>query len=346
MKGRADPIGVSVVVPIYNEAESIPHLLAEIDAALRPTGRTFEVILIDDGSTDGSWAAIREGRRLHPELVGIQLLTNRGQTAALMAGFHASRGEAVVTLDGDLQNDPADIPKLLDKLEEGYEIVSGWRRRRKDKLLSRRFPSVVANRLARWLTGITIHDNGCALKAYRGGVLRSVSLYSEFHRFIVPLAQMGGGRVAEVETNHRARRFGSSKYGLTRVLKVAADLMTLIMVTRYSDRLLLWFLLFAVPFLVLGLAAGVWAIAAVAGNPDGPPPLVATGSCLLLFQAFLAIVGYGLFAERIRHLAGGRDRGPGRVLATVCGRGRREPTTLLIRDLRADPLSGDLREAP
>jgi len=279
---------------------------------------------------------IRDHRGQIPQLVGIRFTMNRGQTAALMAGIDATRGENVVTLDGDLQNDPADIPKLLDKLDEGYEIVSGWRRKRRDKLLSRRFPSIVANALARKLAGIRIHDNGCALKAYRGGVLRSVSLYTEFHRFIVPLAQMGGARVAEVVTHHRHRQFGESKYGLSRIFKVAADLVTLIMVTRYSDRLLVWFLLFAVPFLAASFVAGIWAFQELVHGGD-QSILVPMGSCLLLFQSFCVIVGYGLFAERIRLLAANRGAG-GRLLATLDSPGEEHPLPLLIRNLQAHPL--------
>ena len=293
---------LSVVVPIFNEEDSVPRLIEELVRALRPTGRTFEIVLVDDGSTDKSWELIAAHRETVPELTGVKLSANRGQTPALMAGLQSSRGEIVVTMDGDLQNDPADIPQLLAKLEEGYEIVSGWRKSRKDKLLSRRFPSVVANRLTRWLTGITIHDNGCALKAYRGSLVRSVELYSDFHRFIVPLAQMGGARVAEVVTNHRARQFGSSKYGLSRIFKVMADLLTLIMVTRYSGRLMVWFLLFALPFFILSQAAFAWTAVVVLQAPE-TPLLVPMGSSVLLFQCFLGIIGYGFFAERIRHLA-------------------------------------------
>src|SRR5690606_14964915 len=179
---RSDEIEISVVVPVFNESESIPRLLQEIDAALGPTGRTYEVIVVDDGSTDDSWKLLRELAPKHPRLHAIRLASNCGQTPALMAGFDASSGKTVVTLDGDLQNDPADIPRLVAKLDEGYEIVSGWRRRRQDKMITRRVPSIIANRISRFITGVTIHDNGCALKAYRGQVLRSVSLYSDFHR--------------------------------------------------------------------------------------------------------------------------------------------------------------------
>lgn len=327
---------VSVVVPVFNEEESIPGLIRELTAALRPTGRGFEIVLVDDGSSDRTWELIEAHRAATPELSGIKLSSNRGQTPALMAGLQASRGEIVVTMDGDLQNDPADIPKLLAKLEEGNEIVSGWRKSRKDKLLSRRFPSVVANRLARWLTGITIHDNGCALKAYRGSLVRSVELYSDFHRFIVPLAQMGGARVAEVVTNHRARQFGSSKYGLSRIFKVMADLLTLIMVTRFSGRLMVWFLIFAIPLFLLAQLAFVWTAVVLLRSPE-TPLLVPMGSCVLLFQSFLGIVGYGFFAERIRHLAV-TGRSPGeRMVGRI--RTPHGEETVMIRNNRMQRLS-------
>lgn len=316
----ADPeIDLSVVVPIYNEEESIRQLLKEIDAALLPLGRSYEIVLVDDGSSDASWERIVDARTSHPRLRAIRLASNHGQTPALMAGFEASRGKYLITLDGDLQNDPADIPKLLAKLEDGFEIVSGWRKSRQDRLMSRRLPSVVANACARRMTGLTIHDNGCALKAYRGDVVRSISLYSDFHRFIVPLAQMGGARVTEVETNHRARVYGHSKYGLDRTLKVAADLFTLVMVTRYSHRPLSWFLLFLTPMALLALAALIWSAILYASYP-GAPLLVPFGASVVLSQSALAILGYGLFAERIRQLAPRRGRRAGtRILAEVMG---------------------------
>jgi glycosyltransferase involved in cell wall biosynthesis len=351
---QAGEIEISIVVPMFNESESIPRLLEELDAALGPTGRAYEMILVDDGSTDDSWNRLRELAPRYPRLHAIRLASNCGQTPALMAGFDASRGRTVVTLDGDLQNDPADIPRLVDKLDEGYEIVSGWRRQRQDKMVTRRIPSIIANRISRFITGVSIHDNGCALKAYRGQVLRSVSLYSDFHRFIVPLAQMGGARVAEIETGHRARRFGKSKYGLERTVKVAADLLTLYMVTRYSQYPIRWFLQCAAPIaLLLGLAT-YWAISVwLSRGSNVIPPgaesvrtlLVPIAAVVLLTQAMLAILGYGFFAERIRHLAPRRSRRVrGRILATLSRDGGE--ATLLIHEQGVQSVTRKGRLAP
>jgi len=320
---------------MYNESESVPHLVRQVRDALVPVKQRFELILVDDGSTDDTWQVIESLRTEFPFLFGIRLKTNRGQTPALMAGFDASRGAVVVTLDGDLQNDPVDIPQVVKKLDEGFEIVSGWRRARQDKLLSRRFPSVVANWITKRLTGVSIHDNGCALKAYRGDVLRSVSLYSDFHRFIVPLAQMGGARVGEVVTNHRARQFGQSKYGISRTFRVVADLATLYMVTRYSERLIHWFLVFAIPVVGMSIVCAIWTMHIMQGNLSGSL-LVPIGASVLCFQSAASIIGYGLFAEKIRMLAPTRGRRGQRLLATVAQGGLTE--TVLIRQGRAQPL--------
>jgi glycosyltransferase involved in cell wall biosynthesis len=327
---RAD-LYVSVVVPVYNESESIPHLVGQLCAALRPLARPFEIILVDDGSDDGSWEVIRGLAPANPELVGLRLALNSGQTAALRAGIDQTRGAIVVTMDGDLQNDPADIPRLLAKVEEGYEIVSGWRRRRRDTWLSRRLPSLIANALIRRVTRVPIHDQGCALKAYRGEVVRSIALYSDFHRFVVPLTQMGGARVAEIETNHRPREFGRSKYGLSRTFKVIADLTTLVMITRYADRLLLWFLGFALLPLALGVLTAGWAVW-VALAPGSRSLMVPIGATMLLLQAVFAIATFGLLAERMRHLAPTHWRSADRVLANLIDPGTGRPTTVLIRN--------------
>jgi glycosyltransferase involved in cell wall biosynthesis len=330
---------LSVVVPVYNESESIPHLVAQLTAALRPIARPFEIILVDDGSSDGSWDVLHREAGGCAELIALRLARNSGQTAALRAGIDASRGAIVVTMDGDLQNDPADIPRLVAKVEEGYEIVSGWRRRRKDTWLSRKLPSLIANALIRRATRVPIHDQGCALKAYRGEVLRSIALYSDFHRFVVPLTQAGGARVAEIETNHRAREFGKSKYGLSRTFKVMADVTTLIMVTRHVDRLFVWFLGFAAVPALLGVIAAFWT-GALALQSGGQSLLVAIGCTMLLFQTAFAIAVFGLLAERMRQLAPTHWKAADRVLARVIEPGREVPETVLIRNGEATRLSG------
>ena len=329
---------VSVVVPVYNELDSIPTLLAEIHDALTPLGKPYEVVLVDDGSDDGSWEAICELRADYPELIALRLSRNFGQTAALMAGIDRSRGEIVITIDGDLQNDPADIPRMIEKIEEGYEIVSGWRRRRKDRFLTRRLPSLLANALIRWVTGLAIHDQGCSLKAYRGGILRSISLYSDFHRFVVPLTQLGGARVTEIETNHRPREFGRSKYGVGRTLRVMADLVTLTMITRFSDRLFFWFLIFAALPLLLAAITLVWTIVVIL-RPEPGSLLVPIGSCALLFQSVFTVVAYAFLAEHIRHLAPARFHRRNGLLATLATVSRPAPGMVLIRGEDVVPLS-------
>lgn len=337
MTGQAPDL--SVIVPVYNESESIPHLLTQLAAALRPMGRTFEMILVDDGSSDGSWKVLGSLAAGYPELIALRLARNSGQTAALRAGIDASRGAIVVTMDGDLQNDPADIPRLVAKVEEGNEIVSGWRRRRQDTWLSRKLPSLIANALIRRATRVPIHDQGCALKAYRGEVLRSIALYSDFHRFVVPLTQVGGARVAEIETNHRAREFGKSKYGLSRTFKVMADVTTLIMITRHVDHLFMWFLGFATLPALLGVASAFWT-AWLALQPGSTGLLVPIGCTMLLFQAAFAIAVLGLLAERMRQLAPTHWRASDRVLARVIEPGGGVPATVLIRNGEATRLTG------
>jgi glycosyltransferase involved in cell wall biosynthesis len=328
---------VSLVVPVYNEAESIPALLEQCKDSLDRLQCSYEIILVDDGSSDGSWELIDRHSQEISQVLGLRLKRNYGQTAALMAGIDQSQGEIVVTMDGDLQNDPADIPRLVAKIEEGYEIVSGWRRQRHDALIGKRLPSVIANAIARRLTGLMIHDQGCALKAYRGPLLRSVSLYSDFHRFVVPLAQLGGARVVEIETNHRPRLYGRSKYGLGRTLRVIADLTTLLMIMSFCDRLLLWFLLFAIFPFILGSAAIVWTGVRAFADP-GATMMVPIGSAMILLQTVFAIIAYGFLAERIRQLAPTTGRRGTRLLATLTAPQSSRRAGILIRNIRATPL--------
>jgi len=227
---------VSVVIPVFNERENLRPLHRELGDAMARLGRSYEVIYIDDGSSDGSRDVLR---RIHDEDPHVRLLIfrrNFGQTAAVAAGFGATRGDIVVTLDGDLQNDPADIPMLVARLEEGYDLVSGWRRDRKDVFLHRRLPSLVANWFIRLTTNVRVHDYGCMLKVYRGEVARSLRLYGEMHRFIPAIAGDMGARIAEVVVNHRPRVHGTSKYGLSRVVRVVLDLLTVKFLSVFSTR--------------------------------------------------------------------------------------------------------------
>lgn len=227
---------ISLVLPVYNEEESLPHLYDALVAALTPLPCQWQVVLVNDGSQDGSAALLEEIAQRDEHFVAVHLRRNFGQTAAMAAGFDQATGEVIVALDADLQNDPADIPKLLDKLAEGYDVVSGWRKNRKDKWLTRILPSQIANGLISTLTGVHLHDYGCSLKAYRREVLQDVRLYGEMHRFIPALAYWAGGRVAEVEVTHHPRRFGQSKYGLSRILRVVLDLLTVKFLLSFSTK--------------------------------------------------------------------------------------------------------------
>jgi glycosyltransferase involved in cell wall biosynthesis len=227
---------LSIVIPVMNEEENIESLLSQLESKLNSLGKNYEIIVIDDGSKDRTYEILK---RLHQEIKGLKVVrfpANFGQTAALAAGFDYAKGDIVITMDGDLQNDPEDIPKLLEKLEEGYDVVSGWRRKRKDPLLTRRIPSSVANKLISIITGVHLHDYGCTLKAYRKEIIRNIELYGQMHRFIPALAKWVGAKIAEVEVRHHRRKYGKSKYGMSRVLGVILDLITVRFLLTYSTR--------------------------------------------------------------------------------------------------------------
>ncbi|MHC4514713.1 MAG: glycosyltransferase family 2 protein [Planctomycetota bacterium] len=243
----ATDLDLSVVVPVYNEVLNLRELRAAIGHALEDLGHSYEVVFVDDGSTDGSRELMREMTRTDPRLRVVLFRRNYGQTAAMSAGFSHARGAVVVTMDADLQNDPADIPRLLAELERGQDIVVGWRRHRKDRMLSRNLPSKLANRLIAWVTGVKIHDTGCSLKAYRGWVVRSLDLYSDMHRFIAALAAGAGARISEVPVRHHPRRFGKSKYGLTRIYRVLADLVVIKSLIQFAVHPVRGFLLLSLP---------------------------------------------------------------------------------------------------
>ena len=230
------PLNLSVVVPLYNEEESLPHLVEQLLSALHPTDEAFELVLVDDGSSDRTAKVLAQLSAEVPEVVAVLLRKNYGQTAAMAAGFDVAGGEVIVSLDGDLQNDPADIPMLLAKLREGYDLVSGWRHQRQDAALQRKLPSRIANRLIGRVTGVRLHDYGCSLKAYRREVLSDMRLYGELHRFLPALAFIEGARISEVKVNHRARQFGSSKYGIDRTFRVLMDLLTVWFMKRFLTR--------------------------------------------------------------------------------------------------------------
>lgn len=232
----SDRIDISVVIPLLNEEESIARLYESLTQVLESYGRPYEIVVVDDGSTDRSFPLLRQLAREDQRLTIVRLRRNFGQTAAFAAGFARARGAVVVTMDADLQNDPRDIPKLMEKIDEGYDIVSGWRKNRQDRLLDRKLPSWIANRLISNVTDVRLHDYGCSLKAYRREVLQHVRLYGELHRFIPALASQVGGSVTEVPVNHHARQYGKSKYGISRTIRVVLDLITVWFLSAYATR--------------------------------------------------------------------------------------------------------------
>jgi glycosyltransferase involved in cell wall biosynthesis len=257
-KGSASAPDVSIVIPVFEEEDNVAPLCEAIRSALEGWDRSWEVVVVDDGSRDRTPERLREEARADPRVRVLRLARNRGQTLAMAAGFARSRGSVVVSLDGDLQNDPRDIPALVTHLEQGFDVVCGWRKARQDAWLSRTLPSKIANRLIAGLTRIPIHDNGCSLKAYRADVIRSLDLYSEMHRFLPALASMTGARIAEVVVRHHPRTRGRSKYGIARTFRVLSDLVVIKMITQFGNRPGLWFSLLAVPWLVLGPLVGCW----------------------------------------------------------------------------------------
>jgi glycosyltransferase involved in cell wall biosynthesis len=293
---------LSIIVPLYNEEESVDALYEEIRAAADELGVEWELLLVDDGSTDGTPAKLREVCDRDGRVVALRFRRNYGQTPALQAGFDRARGRVVVTLDGDLQNDPRDFGLLLAALDEGegYDVVCGWRRDRKDRMLSRKVPSRVANWLIGALTGTRIHDNGCTLKAYRAEVVKRARLYAEMHRFLAPMMSLSGSRWKEVVVNHRARRFGQSKYGISRIWKVFLDLLTVKMLLTFTTRPAKWFAVLGVPFLggtLLALAASVLDHGRM--GPDGSYPLVFPAITILCAFAWAHLTLVGLISELI-----------------------------------------------
>ncbi|MFZ9148769.1 glycosyltransferase family 2 protein [Vulcanococcus sp.] len=310
---------LSVVVPLFNEAESVPLLVERLLAALRPLGRSFELVLVDDGSTDTTAAVLRGQAASVPELVAVLLRRNYGQTAAMAAGFDASSGRLIVTLDGDLQNDPADIPMLLEQLEQGYDLVSGWRHQRQDHAVSRLLPSKVANGLIARVTGVKLHDYGCSLKAYRRELVDDMNLYGELHRFLPALAFIEGARIAEVKVNHNARQFGQSKYGIDRTFRVLMDLFTVWFMKRFLTRPMYVFGFGGISAMAIGAVLSVYLLAVKLGGAQ-------IGTRPLLLVAVLALITgvqlfcFGLLSElQMRTYHESQGRPIYRVRATLRG---------------------------
>ncbi len=233
---HSDRPDISVFLPVLNEEPNLRPLHEKLDRALAQLGRSSEIIYVDDGSTDRSLEVLREIAAQDPRVRVIALRRNYGQTPAMAAGIDAARGQVLIPMDADMQNDPADIARLLDKIDEGYDVVSGWRKRRQDKLFTRKIPSMIANRIISWIGGVPLHDYGCSLKAYRRDSLADVHLYGEMHRFIPIYASWSGARVTEIPVEHHARTMGKSKYGLSRTIKVIFDLMTIKFMASYQTK--------------------------------------------------------------------------------------------------------------
>ncbi len=250
---------LSLFLPVFNEEENIAEMHSKISGALKVLGRTAEVIYVDDGSSDGSLNQLKQIAASDERVVVISLRRNYGQTAAMSAGIDAARGSILIPMDADLQNDPADIGILLEKLEEGYDVVSGWRKHRKDKLFTRKIPSWIANRIISAIGGVHLHDYGCSLKVYRREVIQDVRLYGEMHRFIPIYAAWAGARVAEIPVNHLPRVHGRSKYGISRTVKVVFDLITIKFLASYQTKPLYVFGSFGLTAFLLSMVAGIWA---------------------------------------------------------------------------------------
>src|SRR4026209_928594 len=291
---------ISVFLPVYNEEPNLPPLHAKLDEALRKLGRTAEIVFVDDGSTDNSLQVLREIAAKDDRVRVVALKRHYGQTAAMAAGIDAARGQVLIPMDADLQNDPADIVRLLDTLDAGYDVVSGWRKNRQDKLITRKIPSMMANRLISWIGGVPLHDYGCSLKAYRRESIEDVKLYGEMHRFIPIYASWAGARVAEIPVEHHARTMGKSKYGLSRTVKVVFDLITIKFMASYQTKPLYLFgwaglLTFAVSILsaVLAFLMKFLSWPHHSDFVQTPLPIIALVTLVLDVQLFLM----GLLAE-------------------------------------------------
>ena len=292
---------LSVVVPLFNEEESVAPLVEAVRSALSDQD-SWELVLVDDGSRDATVSIAAAIAETDARVRLVPLARNYGQTAAMQAGFDHARGDVVVSMDGDLQNDPVDIPRLVAKLREGYDLVSGYRAGRQDKLITRKVPSWVANRLIRRITGVAIRDNGCSLKAYRRDLLDRVRLYSEMHRFIPAVAAAtAGARIAEIPVRHHPRRFGHSKYGLSRVLKVLADLLVIKMIRSFRERPLVLFGLGAVGAVTIGVIFSAWTAASLLGIVSGraDEAFVLPSAALLSFGLAFYLVMLGLIGEQV-----------------------------------------------
>jgi glycosyltransferase involved in cell wall biosynthesis len=305
-----EKVDVSVVVPLFNEEKNILELYARLSPVLSGMRKNYEVIFVDDGSTDGTFESLKGIQHSDNHVWVIQLRRNFGQAAAFSAGFDLAHGDAIVTMDGDLQNDPDDIPNLLEKLAEGYDIVSGWRVDRKDLFLTRRVPSIAANALISKVTGLELHDYGCSLKAYQKEVVKNIRLYGELHRFIPAIASWMGVRVTEIPVNHHPRRYGRSKYGIGRTVKVLLDLITVKFLLNYATRPLQIFGLAGLISFVAGTGLSIYLtiIRLFFDQPLGNRPILLLAILLIMLGVQFVVMGLlGELIVRIYHESQGKS---------------------------------------
>jgi glycosyltransferase involved in cell wall biosynthesis len=309
---KKNTVEISIIIPVYNEEKNNQILYEEISNSLGKLKKPYEIIFIDDGSSDTTFEHLkniknREKNEKHTQSHTriIRFTRNFGQTAAMQAGFDFAKGEIIVSLDGDLQNDPNDIPMFLTKLDEGYDVVCGWRKDRKDKTLTRIIPSKIANWLIAKITGVQIHDNGCSLKAYRSSVIKSLTLYSDMHRFIPAMSTLTGARIAELVVNHRPRKYGTTKYGLSRTWRVLFDMITIKMLIHFNDRALLWFTILSLPVLICGLIFGALSIALFYA---GQYNIIFPAASFLFLSAFGILFLSGTFAEFLTAIESAQEK--------------------------------------
>jgi len=299
MGAQEKQVDISVVIPVYNEESSLLELHRQLNDVLSNMGRSYEIIAVDDGSSDNSFEVLRRLHEQDEHLVAVRFRRNFGQTAAFSAGFDLACGQIIITMDADLQNDPVDIPHLIEVMEGGYDVVSGWRKDRKDPLISRRLPSIMANRLISFVTGVKLHDYGCSLKAYRRDVVKNLHLYGEMHRFIPALANWMGVSVTEIAVRHHPRRHGKSKYGISRTMKVVLDLLTVRFLLSFSARPMQLFGFLGMGSFGVGFLIGLYltVLKVIYGQSISNRPLLLLG--VLMLVAGIQLITMGLLAELI-----------------------------------------------
>jgi glycosyltransferase involved in cell wall biosynthesis len=313
---------LSVIVPLYNEQESVGPLYTAIVQALAGLDRSFEMVFVDDGSKDDTVAVATELARRDSRLRIVKFRRNYGQTAAMAAGIEHANGQVLVTMDGDLQNDPADIPLLLEQLDAGFDVVVGWRHNRQDKLITRKIPSRIANWLIGKVTRVPIKDNGCSLKAFRAALIKRIPLYSEMHRFIPAMASIAGPRLAQIRVRHHARRFGESKYGLSRIYKVLLDLMVIKTIASFASRPLRWFALLSLPLFALAFLAFGQTMADLLLMGEDAFSLPIAGAGVIFLSSGLILLCSGALAELIYARGDVRDREFLKLTQTILAGGR------------------------